>query len=475
MKGEGLHLMVYLTKQAMFVKSIFRPLFFTLILFAIVSTGCSHNLDIRYDPATIPSSKVASLEGVNIYLAPIEDIRENRNSQDLNTGMVGAAHTYASSETPIDLFKKALISKLSNYGINISDSKESSQGVLKGILKVFSGFTEMGFWSGTFRATASIDLELTSSEGKDILWNRNLRGDTKIGGLQYVSPDDFQRGMSEALTMAIDSLDSSPDFIKVVSNLSADQNFNISTARVSSSVSRGAGQPSTIKQRTTGGTGFLFNSQEFIVTNSHVVRGHDLIVVTFPHGEAIEAKIKSQDTQNDIAILKLAHPPSKSSSELKFGDSSKVRPGDKVFTIGYPSSSIMGKNQKITDGIISSVTGIGDDPSMFQVTVPIQPGNSGGPLFNEKGEVIGIITASLSDRAIDVIGATPQNVNYALKSAFIKNLLSTVPKTLISNRGITVIPSIPNNSLSDFFEQVSGNIVQVETKKKPVPQALPAS
>ena len=211
-----------------------------------------------------------------------------------------------------------------------------------------------------------------------------------------------------------------------------------------------------------GGTGFLFSSKDYIITNYHVVKGANSIQVKFPGGEVIEADLQAKDNQNDIALLKLARSPSVQIPELQFGDSSKVRPGDKVFTIGYPASSILGKNQKITDGIISAVTGIEDDPTMFQITVPIQPGNSGGPLFNEKGEVIGITTASLSLNAVKSLGANPQNINYAVKASFVNNLLGTIPKTLLSNRGIVVVPK--DNSLSNFFEQVSSNIVLIEAK-----------
>jgi tetratricopeptide (TPR) repeat protein len=218
------------------------------------------------------------------------------------------------------------------------------------------------------------------------------------------------------------------------------------------------------RQSVPGGTGFLFSSKDYIITNYHVVKGASSIEVKFPDGEIIKASVQAKDSQNDIAVLKLAKSPSTQIPDLKFGDSSKVRPGDKVFTIGYPASSILGENQKITDGIISSVTGINDDPTMFQITVPIQPGNSGGPLFNEKGEVIGITTASLSLNAIQSLGAVPQNVNYAIKSSFVNNLLTTIPKTLLSNRGIVVVPNKPGNSLSDFFDRVSNNVVLIEAK-----------
>ena len=154
-----------------------------------------------------------------------------------------------------------------------------------------------------------------------------------------------------------------------------------------------------------------------------------------------------------------------SATPIKLGDSSQARTGEKIFTIGYPASKIMGEKPKYSEGVINSMTGLKDDPAFFQVSVPVQPGNSGGPLFNERGEVIGITTASLSLLAIDAMGAIPQNVNYAIKSSFVKNLLSTIPELMIANTGIVVIPNEPGNSLPDFIEQASKNIVLIEAKE----------
>ena len=128
--------------------------------------------------------------------------------------------------------------------------------------------------------------------------------------------------------------------------------------------------------------------------------------------------------------------------------------GDEVFTIGYPHIGIMGLKPKYTKGVISAVTGFRDNPTVFQTTVPIQPGNSGGPLFNEKGEVIGLTTSSFSDL---------QNVNYAIKSSFVKNTISTVPEALLSNRGIVVVPN-ESNSRSDFIEAIKKNVVLIVGK-----------
>ena len=134
--------------------------------------------------------------------------------------------------------------------------------------------------------------------------------------------------------------------------------------------------------------------------------------------------------------------------------------GDKVFTIGYPHTRIMGFKPKYTEGVISSVTEIRDNPTVFQTTVPIQPGNSEGPLFNDKGEVVGLTTSSLSLLAIESMGAVPQNVNYAVKSSFVKNTISTIPEALLSNRGIVVVQT-DSNSRSDFIQAIKKNVVLI--------------
>jgi S1-C subfamily serine protease len=220
-------------------------------------------------------------------------------------------------------------------------------------------------------------------------------------------------------------------------------------------------QPPKSKDGATAtGTGFLFGSQDYIITNYHVVKGTSEVKVKFTNGELINAEVVGRDTQNDVAILKLSKSPSFQSREMKFGDSSMVRMGDEVFTIGYPHIGIMGLNPKYTKGVISAVTGIRDNPTVFQTTVPIQPGNSGGPLFNEKGEVIGLTTSSLPLLAIESMGAIPQSVNYAVKSSFVKNTISTIPEALLSNRGIVVVPT-DSNSRSDFIEAISKNVVLI--------------
>jgi S1-C subfamily serine protease len=226
-----------------------------------------------------------------------------------------------------------------------------------------------------------------------------------------------------------------------------------------------APQPSVKQQVVAGGTGFLFGSKDYAITNWHVVKGANSIVAKFTDGQTVKAVVVAKDLKNDIAILKLENASPFAATPIKLGDSSSARMGEKIFTIGYPASKIMGEKPKYSEGVINAVTGAMDDPTFFQVSVPIQPGNSGGPLFNERGEVIGITTASLSPLASDAMGAMPQNVNYAIKSSFVKNLLSTIPDLMLSNTNIVVVPKDSENSLPNFIEQVSKNIVIIEAKK----------
>ena len=211
----------------------------------------------------------------------------------------------------------------------------------------------------------------------------------------------------------------------------------------------------------------MFGSKDYVITNWHVIRGAKNIKIKFLNGEKINAEVILKDSKNDIAFLKLDRSPKLPASNLKIGNSSSVRMGDKVFTIGYPAHWVMGKNPKYTEGVVNALSGIKDDPTVFQISVQIQPGNSGGPIFDQSGNVIGIAQASLDPQlATESIGSLPQNVNYAIKSTYIKKLFPKLPETLVSNRGIVVVPTESKSSLANFIDNAKNNIVLIEASVK---------
>jgi S1-C subfamily serine protease len=162
----------------------------------------------------------------------------------------------------------------------------------------------------------------------------------------------------------------------------------------------------------TSGSGFVYDNQGHIVTNSHVVGGAVEMDVTFSDGNKYTANVIADDIYNDIAVLQISQNASKPLKPLVLGNSSEVGVGDTVIAIGNP----FGLSDTMTTGIVSGIDrsvpyGGYLIPNAIQTDAPINPGNSGGPLLDTRGEMIGMNTAILSDtNAFSGIGfAIPSN------------------------------------------------------------------
>src|SRR6185436_14312205 len=142
-------------------------------------------------------------------------------------------------------------------------------------------------------------------------------------------------------------------------------------------------------------------------------------------GNTHPARLVKADPINDLALLKLAGK----FKAIPLGPSRTAKMGDSVFTVGFPNPQLQGISPKLTDGKVSSLSGAQDDVRYFQISVPVQPGNSGGALVDERGNVVGVVSAKLSARAaLATSGALPENVNYAVKSSFLLGFLESVPE-----------------------------------------------
>lgn len=180
------------------------------------------------------------------------------------------------------------------------------------------------------------------------------------------------------------------------------------------------------------GSGVFVTDDGMILTAAHVVLAGKGIVVKTKKGLEI-AKVISTDSANDVALLKIdgqySPAPLRASKEVKLGEA--------VFTIGFPNVDVQGFNPKLTKGDVNSLTGLKDDPREWQISVPVQPGNSGGPLFDQYGNVVGLVVAKLNTiNMAQSTGDLPQNVNYAVKNAYAMPMLEPYAAKLPSeNRG----------------------------------------
>jgi S1-C subfamily serine protease len=194
----------------------------------------------------------------------------------------------------------------------------------------------------------------------------------------------------------------------------------------------------------------------YILTNNHVVGGSSHITLTLANGRTLQAHLVTADRVNDLALLSVDDasqlPPS---LPLAHGP---ARIGSQVFTIGYPHVDVMGHTPKLTSGIISAEAGAGDDKRLYQISVPVQGGNSGGPLINMHGEVVGVVTAKLNAMAmLRRSGDLPENVNYAIKSRMVTAFL----RETIGKRYPPAAIAPASGTLEDLAARVEHSVVLV--------------
>ena len=182
--------------------------------------------------------------------------------------------------------------------------------------------------------------------------------------------------------------------------------------------------PENILVPKASGTGFFITENGFLISNEHVVRNSTQIRLVTSAG-LISAKVVKVDAANDLALLKAEGK----FAALPVATSRAVKLGGTVATVGFPNIGLQGFAPKLAKGEIASLSGAADDARHFQISVPVQPGNSGGALVDERGNVVGVVAAKLSARAaLAASGALPENVNYAVKSSFLLGFLESVPE-----------------------------------------------
>mgnify|MGYP002778122785 CR=1 FL=1 len=223
----------------------------------------------------------------------------------------------------------------------------------------------------------------------------------------------------------------------------------------------------------TQGTGFVISSEGHVLTCAHVI-GDETTATLWINGVRYEADVLNSDAEKDLAVLKTRAPLSADVRPLSFRNSSVYRIGADVSTVGYPLGSVLGKSIRYTKGSISAVSGIKDNPSQLQVSAQTQPGNSGGPLFDQQGVVIGVIQQTLNSARImeETGGALPQNVNFAIKGHVVLDYLKAsngaLHGTLAFDQGHGVdelqksVARVRSGIISDEFESKPKLVVRLD-------------
>jgi hypothetical protein len=150
------------------------------------------------------------------------------------------------------------------------------------------------------------------------------------------------------------------------------------------------------------------------MTNHHVIEGCADLRLRSSNGAEYAASVSASDPQRDLALLAVrgdAGPP------LRFRASPQVRRGEAVVTYGFPLAGLLSSGPTLTTGDVSALSGLRDNAQQFQISAPVQSGNSGGPLLDLAGNVVGVVTSKLNaQRVAQSTGDIPQNVNFAVKS-----------------------------------------------------------
>ena len=190
----------------------------------------------------------------------------------------------------------------------------------------------------------------------------------------------------------------------------------------------GPSQPKSEKTVDKSGTGFVISANGHIVTNYHVIDG----CIGDIHGnlsgeQPIALRLVSGDETNDLALLQGPESTFKAVATIR---DKAIHPGDAVVAIGYPFHGLLTSDFTVTTGIVSSLSGLLNDTRYLQISAAVQPGNSGGPLLDSGGDVVGMVAAKLNAiKFVKATGDIPENINFAIKTGTLRDFLdnSVVP------------------------------------------------
>jgi S1-C subfamily serine protease len=274
-------------------------------------------------------------------------------------------------------------------------------------------------WTQKAAAQGEGDAQLRLSMA--YLWGKGVAVDNVLA---YAWSNLAQaKGVDMALNMRIIAEGKmSPAEIAEAQRLSS--GWKVGTVLARESDSAGAGrQPAlsgSLAKKNTG-TAFIVNAAGHAITNHHVVEGCTEVRA---EGHDGVVKVVTSDVINDLAQLQI--PGAVSAQATIASEPAKLRQGEDIVVFGFPLNAVLSSGGNLTPGVVSALTGLGNNTNQIQITAPIQPGSSGSPVINRRGEVVGVVSMKLSDsKMAKATGQVGQNVNFAVSGQTLKTFLDT--------------------------------------------------
>ncbi|MBU1001805.1 MAG: trypsin-like peptidase domain-containing protein [Proteobacteria bacterium] len=279
---------------------------------------------------------------------------------------------------------------------------------------------------GVERDTAGALRWLTAAANQDVPDALFLMGIMSAGG------EGMRRDNSRALGLLVDAGAGFVNEGRADWALQVSQTINQlapghpAVAKLSKAARQISTRPGARQEGFSTGTAWIA-APGFAVTNRHVVVGRTTISLVHPDGSYVSATVAAEDADSDLVLLAVADPCALPPALPLAKEAPGL--GAEVFTVGFPQVAIMGTSPKLSTGRVTGATGVGGDPRTLTISVPVAQGNSGGPLINLSGEVVGVVQAMIDAAGVyRATGELPENVNYAIHVRLLRQLIDRAPK-----------------------------------------------
>ena len=415
-----------------------RLCFSGIFILSVLVGGCAHpvkleQLDKDNSRILLLSDRSVEIEGLNKLVIGAQ-----------TKGLTCAAHAFVADgrEFLVGAVKSKIIGVLAsrnikgNLKIIVEQANANIQWVHGGVLALSHKYKSNASvkFSISVKRQGFLPLE-TSSTGSDGFIRKGVI--FCEGGSETIT-----KTLSSSISDAIDSIAQKLSNVEQVALATQPAPLPQQTAPRIKQSKPDKKNPAAPKGQATYGSGFFVSKLGHVITNAHVVDGCKAVSVGDSSDNQAAAKIISTDKKIDLALLKLTSMDMTSASSksliqklgiklVPLAANGLLRPddvklGEKVLVAGFPFGDIFSDTLKVTSGIVSATRGSGDNSTRFQLDAAVQSGNSGGPIYDSGGNIVGVVVSQLNKlKVAKAIGSFPENVNFGIKASTVRTFLTS--------------------------------------------------